>query len=195
MKTVYLVRHPATPWTSLRYAGRTDVPLSVGGLRQATVLATLIRQRANGPVHVVSSPLSRAAVAARRIAEAGHWPLDLDERWREVDFGAAEGATFPEVTAAWPRLATRLLRGERAIDWPGGEPWRPLHARVSEAWQAVLVDREGAAVVVTHGGPIAIALEIALGERASTWSIAPAEVVGIAVSGHGRLLGRWKAHL
>lgn len=192
MKTVYLVRHPATPWTGLRYAGRTDLPLSVAGLRQATVLAAAIRQHVNGPALLISSPLGRAATAAHRVAEATQWALVLDERWREVDFGAVEGATFAELSRSWPALAARLLRGERAIDWPDGEGWRALHARVADAWHALLAEPDHAAVIVTHGGPIAVVLELALGERASSWTVAPAEVLAIAVGTPDRHVARWR---
>lgn len=192
MKTVYLVRHPATPWTGLRYAGRTDLPLSVGGLRQAAVLAAAMRKRVDRPTRVISSPLRRAATAARRIAEEGRWPLVLDERWREVDFGAAEGTTFAELSQTCPSLAARLLRGDRAIDWPDGEGWRELHSRVTDAWQALLDEPDPGAVVITHGGPMAVALGLALGERASLLTVAPAEVVAVAVGRPGRLLARWR---
>lgn len=192
MKTVYLVRHPATPWTGLRYAGRTDLPLSVAGLRQATVLAAAIRQHVDGPALVISSPLERAATAAHRVAEAAHWPVFLDARWREVDFGAAEGATFAELSRSWPALAARLLCGEREIDWPHGEGWRTLHSRVAEAWGALLAEPDHAAVIVTHGGPIAVALELAVGERASSWIAAPAEIIAIAVTRPRRLIARWR---
>jgi broad specificity phosphatase PhoE len=192
VKTVYLVRHPATPWTGLRYAGRTDLPLSVGGLRQAAVLAAAMRKRVDRPTRVISSPLRRAATAARRIAEEGRWPLVLDERWREVDFGAAEGTTFAELSQTWPSLAARLLRGDRAIDWPDGESWRELHSRVTDAWQALLDEPDPGAVVITHGGPMAVALGLALGERASLLTVAPAEVVAIAVGRPSRLVARWR---
>jgi probable phosphoglycerate mutase len=192
MRSLYLVRHPATPWSGLRYAGRTDVPLSQAGLRQASVIAAGLTRRIRRPTRVVSSPLHRAGLAALCIAEAGGWSIEGDARWREVDFGAAEGLTFGEVAEAWPMLAAQLLRGERRIDWPEGEDWRALHARVDAALRKLIDDPPDSVVVVTHGGPIAAAIE-SLGCEASTGTIAPGEVLEIAIGQQSRVVRRWKS--
>jgi broad specificity phosphatase PhoE len=181
MRTIYLVRHPATPWSGLRYAGRTDLMLSVAGRHQAEALAHVLSARVHGPARVVSSPLARAAAAAERIARAGGWPLSVDDRWREVDFGAAEGLTFGELACAWPELARRLVAGESAIDWPSGEQWDSFHERVVGAWRGLAEGPGRTAIVVSHGLPIATALSAA-GIRSRARRLAPAEVLAVRLS-------------
>lgn len=192
MTTVFLVRHPATPWSGLRYAGRTDVPLSVAGLRAVPLIAARLADRAPAASRVVASPLRRAAQPARRIAAAGGWPLVIDERWREVDFGDIEGATFGDIARDWPALATRLVRGERAIDWPSGESWLAIRDRVAAAWAALVEESDHAVIVVAHGGPIEIVLELALGHRRHLAAVAPGEVLEVALGRPPRLVGRWR---
>lgn len=192
MTTVYLVRHPATPWSGLRYAGRTDVPLSVAGLRAVSLIAARLADRAPSASRVVASPLRRAAEPAREIAAAGGWPLAIDKRWREVDFGAIEGATFGDLARDWPALAARLVRGERAIDWPAGESWAAFRDRVAAAWAALLQAPEHATIVVAHGGPIELALVLALGDRRPLGRVAPGEVLEVVLGRPPRLVGGWR---
>ena len=191
--TAYLIRHPATAWSGVRYAGRTDVPLSPAGRRQAAANAAELALRITGHVAIVSSPLIRALEAAQRIAEACRATLVVDPRWREVDFGAAEGATFDELAASWPALAERLLRGERRIDWPIGEPWHELRARVASAWSDLLDAPCDVGIVVSHGGPISVALELALGDAAPAAGaiVGPGEALELAVDGRCQLVRRW----
>ena len=193
METVYLVRHPLTAWTGLRYTGRTDVPLTAGGRRQGNAIAAELAARVTGAVGIVSSPLSRARETASRIADTAGWALVVDPRWREVDFGAAEGATFEWLVASWPSIAERLLHGERTIDWPGGERWHELRARVASAWSDLLNQSFDVGVVVSHGGPISVALELALGEAdpAVGSIVEPGEALELAVDGRCRLVRRW----
>lgn len=193
MDTLYLIRHPATAWSGVQYAGRTDVPLAAAGRRQATALAGELAARVDRAACVVSSPLTRAREAAQPIAEACSAALVIDPRWREVDFGAVEGATFGELAASRPALAERLLRGERTIDWPGGERWHELRARVASAWSDLLDQSFDVGVVVSHGGPISVALELALGEAdpAVGSIVEPGEALELAVDGRCRLVRRW----
>lgn len=192
MTTIYLVRHPATPWSGLRYAGRTDVPLSVAGNCAVPLIAARLAGRAPQASRVVTSPLRRAADPARRIAAAGGWPLAIDERWQEVDFGAVEGAMFGDLMSDWPALAARLLRGERRIDWPAGERWAYFEDRVATAWAALLVAPAPATIVVAHGGPIEFALELAFGSAVAAGPVAPGEVLEIALGRPSRLVARWR---
>jgi len=195
VETVYLVRHPVTAWTGVRYAGRTDVPLTADGRRQGDAIAAELAARVTGAVGIVSSPLVRARETASRIAEAGSWALVVDPRWREVDFGAAEGATFERLAGSWPSLAERLLRADRTIDWPEGETWHELRSRVTAAWTDLLDEPLDTAIVVSHGGPLALALEIALGRErsAGVTIVEPGEVLELAVGDPCHLVRRWRS--
>ncbi len=194
METVYFVRHPVTAWSGVRYAGRTDLPLTAAGRRQADAIAAELAARVTGAAGVVSSPLARAHETARRVADAGGWGLAVDPRWREVDFGAAEGATFERLAASWPSLAERLLRDDRAIDWPGGETWRELRSRVTAAWSDLLDEPLDIGIVVSHGGPLALALEIALGSErpAAVTIVESGEVLELAAGAPCHLVRRWR---
>ena len=196
MGTIYLIRHPATAWSGVRYAGRTDVPLIPAARSQASANAAEVAAWIKGRAAcVVSSPLARAREAAQPIAEACSAALVIDSRWREADFGAVEGTTFDEIAASWPALAERLLRGERAIDWPGGERWHEFRARVASAWSDLLDQPFDVGVVVSHGGPIGVALELALGEAdpAVGSIVEPGEALELALDRRCRLVRRWTA--
>lgn len=196
MTTLYLVRHPATTWSGHRYAGTTDVPLSPDGRRVVGGIAARLVLRAPRGTRVVTSPLRRTAGPAARIAAAGGWPLTVDERWREVDFGAVEGATFDDLARAWPLLADRLLTGDRAIDWPDGESAVAFRERVAAAWAALLGPGDPATIVVAHAGSLAMALSLPPAAEGGepVGRIEPGEIleVDVGVDAAPRVTGRWQ---
>jgi broad specificity phosphatase PhoE len=142
----------------------------------------LVARRVPAETRIVTSPLARARATAHRIAaELGGSRVALDPRWREADFGLAEGLTFTELERRWPELASRLVHDDPAIDWPGGEAHASLAARVSEAI-GDLGRTGGTWVVVTHGGPLRLAVALATGtELARVPLPAPAGVVDLSI--------------
>ena len=93
-----LVRHGATEWsTSGRHTGRTDVPLTDLGEKQAAQLAELLAGRHFALVS--SSPLVRA----RHTAElAGLRDAELDPDLQEWDYGGYEGLTTAQIRERRP---------------------------------------------------------------------------------------------
>jgi broad specificity phosphatase PhoE len=162
---IVLVRHAPTAWTGHRYCGRSDPQLDAAGRAVAARLAAEVVASLRARTLVVSSPSRRAYETAMAIAaDAGIAEIAVDDRWRETDFGIAEGLTFEELERAAPELAGRLAAGETWIDWPDGEPAEDLATRVTAAWRDVVAaDRD--VVVVSHGGPLRIAIGLATGRQ------------------------------
>jgi broad specificity phosphatase PhoE len=161
---IVLVRHASTAWSGRRYCGRSDPPLDTLGRAEAAALAERLASSLEPGTRLISSPSRRALATADAIAVAGHLrQIERDERWREIDFGIAEGRTFEELEAIAPTTSAALLAGATDIDWPEGETSGSLAARVAAAWNE-LASVGRPAIVVTHAGPILHALAIA-GER------------------------------
>jgi broad specificity phosphatase PhoE len=172
MVEILLVRHASTAWSGRRYCGSSDPPLSPAGRAEAAGLAARLAPSLAPASRLISSPSRRALATAEAIsAEAGGLAIELDERWRETDFGLAEGRTFEELEGIAPTTAAAILGGASDIDWPGGESPASLAARVGAAW-GELVAAGGPAVVVTHAGPILRALALA-NERPADMSELP----------------------
>ena len=89
--------------------GRADPPLSELGRRQAAALAEALPV----PAVVVSSPLRRA----RETAAAFGVPVETDDRWIELDYGAMDGTPAASIDddlwAQW--------RADPDFAPPGGE--------------------------------------------------------------------------
>jgi probable phosphoglycerate mutase len=161
MMDVVLVRHGATSWSGRRYCGRSDPPLNAAGLAAAVSMAAALAPILSPGVRIVTSPARRALqTAAALAAAAGIDDIEVDEGWREADFGVAEGRTFEELTALEPDLADALARGDTDIDWPGGETAAELRGRIAAAWTA-LVAGGRPAVVVSHAGALRHAVALA----------------------------------
>ena len=163
MAGIILVRHVATAWTGTRYCGRSDPPLDAAGIADAQRLAADLATSMAPGTRIVTSPLRRAHATATAIADAaGIDDITIDDRWRETDFGIAEGLTFDVLERLAPDLARRLANGETEIDWPDGERADDLAERVTAAWREAVEAREEL-VVVSHAGPLRIALGLASG--------------------------------
>ena len=160
-RTLHLLRHGA-PELPGRLMGRTD------GSPTAEGIAACLAQAAPLDIaHVVTSDLLRARRAAEAIAFARGLPVEVDSRWRELDFGAWDGLAPEEVDA---RALAAFYDDPEANPPPQGEPWSALVARVSAA---ILALPSEPVLVVTHGGAIRAALHVFCGfPQRQLWAFA-----------------------
>jgi broad specificity phosphatase PhoE len=112
LPAVYLVRHGETAWSlDRRHTGRTDVPLTERGERDARALSA--RLSAIDFTRVYTSPLQRAA---RTCALAGYGDVaQADPDLLEWNYGDYEGRRTDDIVAGRP--GWRLFRD----GCPGGE--------------------------------------------------------------------------
>lgn len=149
-----LVRHGETDWNREgRLQGGQDIPLNELGRRQAAEAAGRLRNFAPGfaDLPFIASPMQRARETMdilRRelgLAEGGY---AIEDRLRELTFGAWEGRTWREVEKAEGEVARMRKRDKWGFVPPEGESYRMLAERVRPVLAAL--DRE--TVIVSHGG-------------------------------------------
>ena len=151
-----LVRH-AEPEEDARGRcyGSLDVGLSPAGRAHAERLAAELAALA--PDAVYASPRRRAVDTARPIAAALGLAPVVDDRLRELDFGALEGRTYDEIARSEPELYRAWMETPTAVRFPGGESYDDLRVRAVAACDAIR-SRHACALVVAHGGTIRAAL-------------------------------------
>jgi broad specificity phosphatase PhoE len=176
-----LVRHgQSTANADGLISGQGDVALTDLGRRQAAAIAAALDR----PARVVSSPLARA----RQTAEAVGRPVEIDERWIELDYGELEGVPV----AALPPDAWASRWEVSGFVPPGGEALAALGVRVRNACEELQAEAaETDIVVVTHVSPIKAAVAWALGvgdEVAWRLYVADAAVCRIGFGRWGPLL-------
>jgi broad specificity phosphatase PhoE len=158
-----LVRHGETPWhAENRYAGVSDVDLTPRGLEQADRLAAWAGDA--GLDSVWSSPLTRARRSAAACAETGGVRLHVDDRLRELDFGAGEGLTGAEMELRFPAARAAFGRDPVGYHLPGGEDPVAAAARFVACLQEIAaLNAVGRTLVVAHSTVIRLALCSLLG--------------------------------
>jgi broad specificity phosphatase PhoE len=181
-----LVRHGETEGeSSIRYYGRTDVPLSrLGRAQMARVREALASRRF---VAVYTSSLSRANEAALIISGAatgdgGPTPTRVSG-FDEIDFGEWEGLTAEEIRARYPRLHAEW-EAHRGGDftYPGGDSTRGFRERVVQALREVLAHApSGEVLFVLHKGVIRCIVAELLGLDGAHRAKLNAEIASIHV--------------
>ena len=186
-----LVRHgESTGNAEGRLLGRIDAPLTDRGRSQARALAASVA----GATRILSSPLTRARETAEELRTG--LPIEVDERWVELDYGEFDGRPLASVPAElWERWRT-----DPGFRPPGGESLHEAGARVRSACEELFAsDGEGArgegpVVVVSHVSPIKLATcwTLATGET-GVWRLylATGSVTRIAWGGDGPVLDRF----
>jgi broad specificity phosphatase PhoE len=166
--TIYYLRHGETEWNALgRLQGTQDIPLNARGRAQAVQAAGILaglfaregRDKASLPY--VSSPLGRARMTMELARGRLGLPIadySLDDRLREIGYGAWEGLTLPESEAADPDVFARRLLDKWTVAPSDGETYADVQARMRDWYDQLETDT----VAVAHGGT-ARALMVTLG--------------------------------
>ena len=144
---LYVTRHGKTLKNELGLIqGQTECELSNTGIEDAKKLADTIR---NIDIDVViSSPLKRTVDTAKIITE-GYFPINIDDRLIERDWGLCEGAHIEEVDTV--KCWNFFLN----TDDNGIEKVQDLLLRVSEFLEDIKVKYQDKNVlVVTHSAVI-----------------------------------------
>jgi broad specificity phosphatase PhoE len=138
---IVLVRHGETEWSADgRHTGRSDIPLTATGRRQARDLGRALAGRRFE--RVLTSPLSRA-IETCELAGLAEGAARRDEL-REWDYGEYEGRTTPDIRTERP--GWYLWRD----GCPGGESAAEVGRRADRI-VAELRSLDGDAAIFAHG--------------------------------------------
>jgi alpha-ribazole phosphatase len=165
---ILLVRHGTTKLHSGdRFWGKTDIPLSNAGIRQAGQLRNRLALEKLDAIY--SSTLSRARSTAEIIA-AGHEAEVIPcEELCECNFGYIEGLSFVEIKKLYPQLAVSL-NDWKTVAFPGGESLDQLNTRVLVFLKRLKKHKPKETVlVVAHGGPLRLIICNLLGLGLENW--------------------------
>ena len=181
MSKLLLVRHGETELNSAeRYWGKTDVPLSVIGLRQALQLRDALTAEKIDAVY--SSSLSRARVTAEIIVAGCGLEIitcaDLDE----VNFGELEGLTFAEVSQLYPEVAKAWIERSRGLKYPGGDSRVEFNNRVSQFLSRL--EKHAAQetlLIVAHSGSLRVLMCYLLGLELEHWRLFCLDLASVSI--------------
>ena len=163
-----LLRHGQTAMSvERRYSGRTDVPLTELGARQAAAAAQRFVGMdgivVDGEVApIIASPLTRTMQTAQAVADAVGGRVETHPGLLETDFGEWEGLTFTEASQRDPELHRKWL-SDSSMPAPGGESFDAVHRRVGKARDELIAKYGGRTlVIVSHVTPIKTLLRMGL---------------------------------
>jgi broad specificity phosphatase PhoE len=141
LQSIYLARHGETEWAlSGKHTGRTDIPLTAKGEREARRLA----ERLNWLTftHVLTSPLQRARRTAELAGYAGVVKAEPD--LLEWNYGQYEGLSSAEIRKLDPNW--QLFRD----GCPGGEEVLQIADRADRLLSRVRA-MDGTVLLFAHG--------------------------------------------
>lgn len=168
----WLIRHPEPESEAEgRCYGSLDWQLSAAGIQQAHAIAARLASERLAAIY--SSPRRRCLEAAEILA-VGRGPVRILDALRELDFGQFEGRRYDEIAELYPALYRQWMDHPTEVQFPGGESFQAMRARVIETASDLRARHAGeSAALVTHGGANRILLAEAL-------RIDPADIFRIA---------------
>jgi broad specificity phosphatase PhoE len=183
---IVLARHGETEWSrDGRHTGRTDIPLTDNGRREARLLGESLTEWSF--VKVLSSPLERALETCK-LAGLGD-SVEATDDLLEWDYGEYEGITTPQIRESRP-------------DWylwrdgcPGGEQPGDVGARADRVLAAI-AGREGDVALFAHGHILRViaARWIGLGpEAGALFALNTGTLSVLGYERETRVLRRWNA--
>jgi len=183
-KQVVLLRHGETEWSlSGRHTGKTDIPLTEQGRRQAKALGPELRQWKFALV--LTSPLQRATETCR-LAGYGHQAQARPEL-AEWDYGRYEGMTTEQITQTSPHWSLWRDGG------PGGEKASDVGRRVDRVISEIRAT-DGDVLIFAHGHVLRVLTARWLEEPAETGRHYELQTAALCVLGYEHadpVIRRW----
>lgn len=153
---VTVLRHGEVAGPAHVFRGVTDVPLTPQGQGQMAAIIDAV-----GPfARIASSPLRRCRAFAETLTEASSSGLELLPAMAEMAFGAWEGLTWAQASAAHPDRFAAFARYAESAGAPGGETLAGFRKRVLAGWAGWLADgTPGHRLLITHAGVMRMLLQ------------------------------------
>lgn len=168
-----LIRHfPTIGNEQRRYIGWTDEP----------ILPICVEPLDLERTQIISSDLQRTQQTAALLFPTK--AVQLDQRWRECNFGQFEGKTYADLEKN--KQYRQWINEQSVTAPPGGESLQMVEQRILAALQTI----HSKTAVVTHGGPIRIILTRFAPEEKPFWSWDIPHGVGYQLQWSS--LQRWK---
>lgn len=194
MSVLLLVRHGQASFGAANYDALSEI-----GHEQARVLGRALRDRGVTPSMVVRGAMVRHRETAEGLLEGlgADVPVEVDDGWDEFDFHHVIDVSpdTASLLAELPQAEDQRTLFQQVFEtatarWTGGEHDDGYHesfpafrTRVTEALaRAGDLDAEGPVVVVSSGGPIAIAAAHLLDLDAVAWAKLNKMAVNTAVT-------------
>ncbi len=156
-ETLILIRHGEVeaPYQK-KLLGVTDVSLGPEGEAQARALSRFLPTL--NPDRVVCSPMKRCLQTASPSIGSLGLALELDEDFREADFGKWECMGFDEIHNQYPEKLSHMAVFDPEFVFPEGERIRDFLIRIQRALDKWMRVPEKAVAVFTHAGVIRFAV-------------------------------------
>lgn len=151
VKETYLVRHPETEAKG-RYIGITDADLSEKGRGQTDDIIKYFEKIY--PDAVISSPLKRCVLPAKRLAGIKGVPLVIDKRLCEINFGLWEGLNYKEIAERYPGEWAEYMARPLDFTFPEGDNVSEYIRGCIETYKEYIEGKEETLVFITHAGYI-----------------------------------------
>jgi len=155
---ILLLRHGSlqTVDDKKRFIGRTDLPLSEHGRRQARFWS---RQLADWPMDAVfCSDLQRCRETADAIVKDRRGGVTPLAELREISLGRWEGMPFDQVRQLWPEAFSQRGRDIAGFQPPDGESFADLRQRAVRVFERQTGRNGGNLLFVSHAGVIRVLL-------------------------------------
>ena len=157
-RVFYIFRHGETDWNlERRCQGHANICLNETGKLQAIKLA---QKLIDFPIDVIiSSDLERALDTGKIVAEKKGIPLIVDSRFREMNYGVAEGMLFDEAIKSFGSELWQKLQSFKKINddvgFFGGETRKVARERFHLALLDIIDKTNYQSIgISTHGGAL-----------------------------------------
>jgi len=181
---VVLLRHGETEWSrDGRHTGKTDIPLTEAGRRQAKALGPELKPWKFALV--LTSPLQRATETCRLAGYGKHAKTRLE--LMEWDYGRYDGMTTKQITETRPDWSLWRDGG------PGGEKAADVGRRVDRVIAEIRAT-EGDVLIFAHGHVLRVLTARWLGEPPETGRHYMLQIASLCVLGYEHndpVIRRW----
>jgi len=129
-----------------------DLPLTDRGLDQSRAIGDALRRTGRTPGRILAGPLKRTRIGAELAGKACSFSgeIEIDDRLREINYGAWGGKSDAEISGQWGEAAITDWR-ERSIA-PPGAGWTPspetLRVNARAVFDTITKDRSDRRIVL-----------------------------------------------
>ena len=154
MKKIYLFRHGETDWNVLqKMQGSKDIELNEKGIQQAKQNAEFLKDF--GIEHIYSSPLKRAYITGKTLADKIGVDIEIVDDLIEANFGKYEGMEKPKAKEEMGEENYENFsysRGGLELSFPDGETKGEIRNRIFNAVNSICkTTKYNTIAIASHG--------------------------------------------